>query len=189
MIGLNVTIPYKESVLQYLDEISDDANTIGAVNCIKILVGKLIGYNTDAFGFEESLANFVDKKIDMAFVLGTGGSSKAIQFVLHKMNIPFQLVSSKNKERAIAYSEIESHLGATNLYINTTPLGMFPETGNCPDIPYNKLTERDFLFDLIYNPAETLFLKKGKQQGCKTENGLEMLKLQAEKSWEIWNRE
>jgi shikimate dehydrogenase len=199
LAGLNVTIPYKETVMDYLHEIDKAALEIEAVNCIKVTNGKLKGYNTDVFGFENSLRPFIcrnefynkEKKVYelpaiTAFILGTGGSAKAVKHVLRKVGIPFFSVSRK-EENAIRYTEIGNYFGNYNLIINTTPLGMFPNTEACPDIPYEQLTEKDFLFDLVYNPEETLFLKKGKQQGAKTQNGLEMLKLQAEKSWEIWN--
>jgi shikimate dehydrogenase len=185
--GLNVTIPYKESVIKYLDEVDTTAEAIGAVNCIKVINGKLKGFNTDVFGFEVSLRKFLTKIPDQIFVLGTGGSSKAVCFVLKSMNLPFINVSREKKGDCISYDEIESRMKQGNLFINTTPLGMFPDMNEAPQIPFDKLKQRDFLFDLIYNPEETLFLKKSKEHGAKTKNGLEMLRLQAEKSWEIWN--
>lgn len=200
LVGLNVTIPYKETVMDYLDEIDREALKVDAVNCIKITNGKLKGYNTDVFGFENTLRPFIcreefyNKEMKVyelppvaAFVLGTGGSSKAVKYVLRKSGISFLSVSREEKEEAITYNEIGKHFGNYNLFINTTPVGMFPEVDACPDIPYEQLTHRDFLFDLTYNPTETLFLKKGRERGANTQNGLEMLKLQAEKSWEIWN--
>ena len=191
LIGLNVTIPYKESVIDYLDDVSNEAREIGAVNCIKVENGKLVGYNTDAFGFETSLtqnfSKFLNFKEVQAFILGTGGSSKAVKFVLKKLNLSFVKVSRDKKSDSISYQEIERQMKAKNLFINTTPLGMFPETNAAPEIPYHLLSENDFLFDLVYNPAETEFLKRGKVKGAGTKNGLEMLELQAEKSWEIWN--
>lgn len=200
LAGLNVTIPYKETVMDYLDEIDLEALKIDAVNCIKVTNGKLKGYNTDAFGFENTLRPFICREefynnemkvyelpFICAFVLGTGGSAKAVKYVLSKSGITFFSVSRHEKEDAITYSEIEKHLGDYNLFVNTTPLGMYPDVDCCPDIPYERLTHRDFLYDLTYNPSETLFLKKGRESGVNTQNGLEMLKLQAEKSWEIWN--
>ena len=186
LVGLNVTIPYKEDIIPFLDDINDEAREIGAVNCIKIENGKLKGYNTDVYGFEKSVSSFLKSSVDVAFVLGTGGSSKAVCYVLKKLKIPFKLVSRTEKGNCIIYSQIEGHLKDSNLFINTTPLGMFPQTEAAPEIPYEKVTEKDFFFDLVYNPAETLFLKKGKQNGAQTKNGEEMLELQAEKSWEIW---
>jgi shikimate dehydrogenase len=185
--GLNVTIPYKESVIKYLDELDATAEAIGAINCIKIIEGRLKGFNTDVFGFEVSLKKFVTEIPDQIFVLGTGGSSKAVCFVLKAMNLPFIKVSRKSTPNCALYEEVESLMKQSNLFINTTPLGMFPEVDQAPQIPFVKLSERDFLFDLIYNPEETLFLKRGKEGEAKTQNGLEMLQLQAEKSWEIWN--
>jgi shikimate dehydrogenase len=200
LVGLNVTIPYKETVMDYLDEIDREALQVDAVNCIKVVNGKLKGYNTDVFGFENTLRPFIcrnefynnEMKVYelpniTAFVLGTGGSAKAVKHVLRRADISFLSVSREGSEDVITYSEIEEHLGDYNLFMNTTPLGMYPEVDCCPDIPYERLTQRDFLYDLTYNPTETLFLKKGRERGANTQNGLEMLKLQAEKSWEIWN--
>lgn len=194
LIGLNVTIPYKQSVLDYLDDVSAEAKEIGAVNCIKVVGGdtnqgkKLIGYNTDTFGFRESLSGLIKDANNLrAFVLGTGGSSKAVSYVLRYMNIDFVLVSREKNGTFITYSEVEKHLSTSNLFVNTTPLGMFPDTDSFAPIPYHLLTPKDFLFDLVYNPAETEFLKRGKAAGAITKNGLEMLQLQAEKSWDIWN--
>ncbi len=188
LMGLNVTIPYKEAVLNYVDILSPDAAQIGAVNCLKIDYGKIEGYNTDVYGFEFSLVKTLAVKPEQAFVLGTGGSSKAVAYVLDKLNIPFYKVSREKKDNGIAYNEIEGLMLGRNLFINTTPLGMFPAVDACADIPYDKIGSRDVLFDLIYNPAETEFLKRGKAQGAVIKNGLDMLELQAEKSWEIWNR-
>lgn len=185
--GLNVTIPYKEAVLNYVDILSPDAAVIGAVNCLKLNGDKVEGFNTDAYGFEISLLKILSVKPDQAFVLGTGGSSKAVGYVLNKLNIPFYSVSREKKDSGIAYNEIEGLMRGRNLFINTTPLGMFPAVDACPDVPYDKLSNHDVLFDLIYNPSETEFLKRGKVQDAIIKNGLEMLELQAEKSWEIWN--
>lgn len=191
LCGLNVTIPYKELVMDYLDEITAEAEEIGAVNCICIQDQKLIGHNTDVYGFEKSLLELLTEKSNtdfQAFVLGSGGSSKAVKYVLEKMRIPFQMVSREAKESAIHYKDIPALLGERNLFINTTPLGMLPDIETYPDIPYTHLTGDDVLFDLVYNPEETLFLKKGKEKGAKVCNGRQMLELQAEKSWEIWNQ-
>ncbi|MBL0308963.1 MAG: shikimate dehydrogenase [Bacteroidetes bacterium] len=186
--GLNVTIPYKESVLDFLHETDKTAQEIGAVNCIHIKDGKLAGYNTDAIGFELSLKNFLSSIPQHAFVLGTGGSSKAVRFILHKMQIPFSVISRSAKDGALTYQEISGKMKASNLFINCTPAGMYPDIDLAPAIPYEELGTQDFLYDLVYNPAETLFLKKGKEKGAKTKNGLEMLELQAEESWRIWNQ-
>ena len=187
LIGLNVTIPYKELVIAFLDELTQEAREIGAVNCIKRDNEKWEGWNTDCYGFEASMQKLLTTIPDKTFVLGTGGSSKAVQFVLKKLNLPFVKVSREKKADCISYREIASAMEEKNLFINTTPLGMFPEVNVAPEIPYELLSENDFLFDLIYNPSETLFLKKGKEKGCRIKNGSEMLQLQAEKSWEIWN--
>jgi len=191
--GLNVTIPFKVSVLPYLNAVAPEAATIGAVNCIKIkrdVFGiTLTGYNTDVYGFWESLLPALKSYHTDALVLGTGGASKAVCFALKQMGINYTLVSrSGNEEGVLNYSQLNENVINKNLLIiNTTPVGMHPEAGNYPDIPYNHLTERHLLFDLIYNPAETRFLKLGSQAGATTLNGLHMLELQAEKSWEIWN--
>ena len=186
--GLNVTVPYKEAVIEFLNEIDPMAKSIGAVNCVKINSGYLKGYNTDAPAFEESLKSFLTTKPQQAFVLGTGGSARAVCFVLQKLHIPYLLVSRRLGSHRIHYGGILKNMKDTNLFINTTPQGMFPHIENYPHIPYFKLTENDFLFDLIYNPEETVFLQRGKAKGAHIKNGLEMLHLQAEKSWEIWNR-
>jgi len=186
LVGLNITIPYKESAMPFLDFVSEEAKQIGAVNCVKIIDGLLAGYNTDVFGFEQSLQNFIAIPAHV-FVLGTGGSSKAVEFVLRKLNLPFVKVSREKKAGCISYAEIAQEMKSKNLFINTTPLGMFPDVSSAPEIPYELLSENNFLFDLVYNPEETEFLKSGKLRGTKTKNGLEMLQLQAKKSWEIWN--
>lgn len=187
LIGLNVTIPYKQAVLNYVDTLSSDAGEIGAVNCVKINGDRVEGYNTDAYGFETSLLRLLQVKPAQTFVLGNGGSAKAVRYVLKKLGIPFYTVSREKKDNTISYRAIEDLMLESNLFINTTPLGMYPSVDASADIPYSKLTSKDILFDLIYNPAETEFLKRGKAQGATIKNGLEMLQLQAEKSWEIWN--
>ncbi len=193
LCGFNVTIPYKEEIIPFLDELDSSASAVGAVNTVVLKNKKKIGYNTDVFGFEGSLIDFLAKaqrtQSEMkAFVLGTGGSSKAVSFVLKKLGIDFQFVSRTKKENIISYADLKPQtILEHKLIINTTPVGMFPETQDAPDIPYSFITSQHFLFDLIYNPAETEFLKRGKQHGAAIKNGLEMLQLQAEKSWEIWN--
>jgi shikimate dehydrogenase len=188
LLGLNVTIPYKEAVLPYLHQLDSIAEAIGAVNCIKVENDKLIGYNTDAYGFEVSLNHLLRHKPDMAFVLGTGGAAKAVWYVLNKLGIPFVRVSTRQASDSIGYAEVAQHLQASNLIVNTTPLGMYPNVNECVDLPYHLLTAHDYLFDLIYNPAETLFMHKGKEQGAAIMSGLLMLRMQAEESWEIWQR-
>ncbi|MDC9723159.1 MAG: shikimate dehydrogenase [Urechidicola sp.] len=187
--GFNVTIPYKQSIMRYLSEIDNDAKKIGAVNTIKINDdNELIGYNTDIYGFENSLLPLLKPHHRNALILGTGGASKAIAFVLDKLNIEYQFVSRTKSGQTISYADltqevIESH----QLIINCTPLGTHPKIESCPEIPYQFLTEHHFLYDLIYNPSETTFLKNGLKKGAIIKNGLEMLELQAEKSWEIWS--
>lgn len=185
--GLNVTIPYKEAVINFLNEVDNTAKAIGAVNCIKITGSYLKGYNTDAPAFEQSLKCFLTTTPKQTFVLGTGGSAKAVCFVLKNMGIPYLPVSRQPQKGNIGYDQVQENMKQSNLFINATPVGMFPATENFPGIPYDKLTENDFLFDLVYNPLETEFLKRGKAKGAHTKNGIEMLYLQAEKSWEIWN--
>ncbi|MDO9262236.1 MAG: shikimate dehydrogenase [Flavobacteriaceae bacterium] len=186
--GLSVTIPYKEQIIPFLDDISSDVKAIGAVNCIKIQHQKLIGYNTDIFGFEKSFKTLLQPFHQKALILGTGGASKAVKFVLKKLNIPFISVArNPKKEDEITYQSLTHQLiDEYQIIINCTPVGTFPSVNDFPPIPYESLTTHHFLFDLIYNPSETVFLKKGKEKGALIKNGLEMLELQAEKAWEIW---
>jgi shikimate dehydrogenase len=191
LCGLNVTIPHKERVLDFLDSVDEAAAAIGAVNVIKITNGRTVGYNSDVYGFEQSLFHFLPTTINptmKALILGTGGASLAVQYVLRKLNIPFQIVTRKKEQNnRLTYGEITPLLlNEHPLIINTTPLGMYPNTTEAPTLPYEHLTQNHFLFDLVYNPEETLFMKLGKKQGAKVKNGLEMLHLQAEKAWEIW---
>ena len=186
--GLNVTIPYKESVVKYLDTLDETAVEIGAVNTIKIADQKLSGFNTDAYGFMQSISRMLEPQHHQALILGTGGSSKAVAWSLKKMGIGYQFVSRKpDGPEAISYAEAGRQISQSKIIINTTPAGMFPHITESPDIPYEKLTASHLLFDLVYNPEETLFLRQGKAQQAKIKNGLEMLQLQAEKSWQIWN--
>ena len=185
--GLNVTIPYKELVLPFLKELSPAAEQIGAVNTINIKNGELYGFNTDVYGFEKSLAPLLKSNHQKALILGTGGAAKAVQYVLEKLNIDFKYVSRTPQSNQLTYSNIDKNtLTEYHLIINTTPLGMSPKIDSCPAIAYEHLTDQHLLYDLVYNPPETLFLKKGKDQGATIKNGLEMLVLQAEKSWEIY---
>jgi shikimate dehydrogenase len=182
--GLNVTFPYKETIIPFLDKLSDDAKNIGAVNTIQIANGKLIGENTDVIGFKQSISPLLaDRKT--ALILGDGGAAKAVKFVFNQLNISFKTIT---RNSLIDYSDItEELIGNQTIIINTTPIGMSPKIKDYPKIPYELLTEEHLLFDLIYNPQETLFLKYGKANKACTENGLEMLKIQAEASWNIWN--
>ncbi|MDP4687391.1 MAG: shikimate dehydrogenase [Salibacteraceae bacterium] len=183
--GFNVTIPYKESVLSYLNQLSDEAKQIGAVNCVLIEDEKLIGHNTDVFGFEVSISQWLNKPIKQALILGNGGSAKAVKFALKRLEIPFEIVS---RSGALNYENLPASLvHDSHLIINTTPLGMSPQTEAFPDIAYEAIGSQHFVFDLIYNPSETPFLRKCKLAGASIKNGAEMLKLQAEKSWEIWS--
>ena len=189
--GMNVTIPYKEVVIPFLDEIDSEAKEIGAVNTIKFLEnGKLKGFNTDVVGFLNSLKPLLEEHHTKALILGTGGASKAIAYALKKLEIDFKFVSrNPSAENEISYSDLSEEIITTHtIIINCTPLGTFPETDLCPNIPYQFITSKHLLYDLIYNPASTTFLQKGKNKGAKTKNGLEMLQLQAEESWQIWNR-
>lgn len=189
--GLNVTIPYKEAVIGYLNKLDEGARAIGAVNCIKIEHGFSYGYNTDAYGFERSLEEFLSAhhaQPAQALVLGTGGASKAVAFVLKKFHIPFKFVSREPGKGDLTYESLTS-LEEYPLIVNTTPLGMSPHFDSLPDIPYHCLGSQHLLYDLVYNPAETAFLKKGAAQGAATQNGLPMLYYQAERAWEIWNQQ
>jgi shikimate dehydrogenase len=191
LIGLNVTIPYKQQVINYLDELEDEAALIGAVNTIKIdrTEERLIlkGFNTDVYGFEESIRKVIGDQHKKALILGTGGASKAVAFVLEKLNIHFSYVSRNPKHsNTIFYDQLTPELVKEHtIIINTSPLGMFPNTETCPDIPYDALTKDHILYDLVYNPEKTLFLRKGEQKKAAIINGLPMLCLQAEKSWQI----
>jgi shikimate dehydrogenase len=191
--GLSVTIPYKEAIIPYLNEMDITAKQTGAVNCIKIEQkgGKpfLTGYNTDFFGFKQSIKPFLESKHERALIIGTGGASKAVQFVLKEIGIDFLLVSRNPTEKNhISYEDLNEYaIKAHLLIINTTPLGMYPNNETFPPIPYEALTPDHFLYDLVYNPEETHFLKMGRQQGAMVLNGLDMLKMQAEKAWETFN--
>jgi shikimate dehydrogenase len=187
--GLNVTIPHKENIIQYLDEIDPAAKEIAAVNVIKIINGKLKGFNSDFYGFRQSLLNFIGKEKNMkALILGTGGAAKATKAALTDLKIPYHFVSRNKNDNNFSYEELNDKIFAEyKLIINTSPLGMYPKIDTCPEIPYQYLGPNHFLFDLVYNPEETLFMKKGKEKGAQVKNGLEMLHLQAEKAWEIWN--
>ncbi len=190
LAGLNVTIPYKESVIPFLHMKDPVVEEIAACNCIKIVNRKLTGYNTDVTGFEISLVEKLTVKDKHALILGTGGSSKAVAWVLKKKGIKFLFVS-RNKsilENQITYKEMSQEIvAAYPLIINTTPLGMEPKTGDCPPIPYQWIGPGHYLFDLIYNPVKTLFLQKGEKTGARIKNGSDMLAIQAEASWNIWN--
>ncbi|MBC8053551.1 MAG: shikimate dehydrogenase [Sphingobacteriaceae bacterium] len=203
LCGLNVTIPHKIGIMFYLDKVTPEAKAIDAVNCIRIINQKpvesfftgeftsmkvrLEGHNTDAYGFEESLKPLLKKHHNKALILGNGGAARAVAFVLDKLDIDFKIVSRKASRKQIKYSQLNAAIMREHtVIINTTPLGMSPDISTCPDIPYDLITDRHLLYDLVYNPAETEFMKRGKEKGAGVKNGEEMLHLQAEKAWEIW---
>lgn len=186
--GLNVTIPYKEEVVRFLNSKNKIVESIAACNCIKIVNGELHGYNTDAVAFKNSLQKYLKPHHQCALILGTGGASKAVQYALKELNIDFLLVSRHKKENQLGYEDagtdtIQSH----QIIINATPLGMFPNVEQDPPILYKAITPNHLLYDLIYNPAKTKFLQQGETQGATIVNGYEMLLAQAEESWRIWN--
>ena len=188
--GLNVTIPYKEKVIPYLDKINKKAKAIGAVNTIKITKkGKLVGYNTDCYGFKKTLKPLIKSHHKNALILGTGGASKAIAYTLDEMGITYKYVSRKLSEGiGFSYDTLtEDDIKNHQIIINCTPLGTFPDIEDCPNIPYEGISKKHILFDLIYNPEETKFLKHGKENQATIINGLGMLEFQAEKAWSIWN--
>ena len=192
--GLNVTIPYKEQVIPYLDDLDEDARLIGAVNVIKFSKGlfgkvKLKGYNSDIIGFKQSIEPLLKEHHRKALILGTGGASKAVFQGLKQLGVASTFVSRKAKEYCITYEEITPKvMEQYSVIVNTTPLGMYPNVNACPDIPYDLLTSDHLLYDLLYNPDETLFMRKGKEKGAVVKNGLEMLLLQAFAAWEIWQK-
>lgn len=201
--GLNVTIPYKESVLPFLNELDETAKEIGAVNCIRMIEDetqptgkKLIGYNTDAFGFRQSIKPFLETHHERALILGTGGASKAVHHVLKTIGIDCYFVTRTKiidnqliTKKEFSYEELNDYvMSAFKLIVNTTPVGMYPNVADAPAIPYELLTPTHLLYDLVYNPLETEFLKRGKKAGASTINGLTMLHQQAEEAWRIWNQ-
>ena len=190
LVGLNVTIPYKEQVLEFVAQSRNEVKEIKAANTIKIVDGILIAYNTDVIGFENSFTKKLKPSQKKALILGTGGSSKAVQYVLEKLRIDFLLVSRNktNKEGMIPYSMIDKNLlDQYQVIINCTPVGLSPNDSECPQIPYQFIASDHYLFDLVYKPEKTLFLKKGEEMGAEIQNGYEMLIIQAEESWKIWN--
>jgi len=188
--GLNVTIPYKEEIIPYLDRLDVSAEQVGAVNVLKNINGKWVGYNSDYYGFKQSLEEWLTNTDIKALVLGTGGASKAILAALRQLKIAYKLVSRSEDKSDFTYKRLHADsnlIRAYKLIINTTPVGMYPNIDASPDLDYSQLTPEHFLYDLVYNPEETVFMIRGKKQGSQIKNGLEMLELQAEKSWEIWN--
>lgn len=204
LCGLNVTIPYKESVIPFLNELDETAKAVGAVNCIKITRNgnsiHLKGYNTDVYGFRQSIKPFLEIQHERALILGTGGASKAVAYVLKEIGINTYFVSREKSQKAevksqkagnniFTYDELnENVINAFKLIVNTSPVGTFPNINDAPAIPYNFISASHLLYDLVYNPPETEFLKRGKAQGASTVNGLSMLQQQAEEAWSIWNK-
>ena len=194
LCGLNVTIPYKEQVIGYLDELDKDAAAIGAVNVIKIDRSKgklkLIGYNSDVLGFTQSIEGLLEPHHKKALILGTGGASKAINYGLKQLGLETLFVSrNRHNDNTITYSELTPEImNDYKVIVNCTPVGMYPKADECPDIPYECLTPEHLLYDLLYNPDTTLFMKKGSDNGAIVKNGLEMLLLQAFGAWDIWNK-
>jgi shikimate dehydrogenase len=200
ILGLNVTIPYKESVIPFLNELDATAKAVGAVNCIKIewkndKTPWLKGYNTDVFGFRQSIKPFLEKRHERAIILGTGGAAKAAAYVLKEIGLDCYFVTRfKNNQKSqisnsFAYADLNEYIfNAFKLIVNTTPVGMFPNVKEAPSIPYDLLTPSHLLYDMVYNPAETEFLKRGKEKGAETINGISMLHQQAEEAWRIWNK-
>ncbi|MBL6872806.1 MAG: shikimate dehydrogenase [Flavobacteriales bacterium] len=184
--GFNVTIPFKESIIPFLDDIDESAKEINAVNCVKRVNDKLIGHNTDYIGFKKSIKPLLNNTHKKALILGSGGASKAIIYALKELKIEYKVISRKSEfnYHSIDKKTINNH----QIIINCTPLGTYPDIHSFPPIPYEYLSENHLLYDLVYNPEETEFLKKGKYYNCQTKNGLEMLQIQAEKSYIIWSK-
>ncbi len=188
--GFNITIPYKEKILPFLHHQTDAVQKIGACNCVKIESGRLTGYNTDVKGFEISLKEKLLPKHNSALILGTGGAAKAVAYILQQLGIPYKYISRKNNSNSnvVEYSQITKEIISSHkLIVNTTPVGMYPNVHEAPQILYDAITADHYLYDLTYNPSKTLFLQKGEAQGASIKNGQEMLILQAEESWKIWN--
>lgn len=194
--GLNVTIPYKQNIIHFIDDISTDASNVGAVNTIEIMQKGYIGYNTDIFGFEFSFKKHIKFHHKKALILGTGGASKAVIFVLKKLGIDYRCVSrneyysNKNEySKNFTYEEITKYvLKDFKVIINCTPVGTYPNINDCPKIPYWEIYQKHYLYDMVYNPIESRLLREGRKMGCFTKNGFEMLQLQADKAWSLWNR-
>ena len=194
--GLNVTIPYKEKVIPFMDELDETAEKVGAVNVIKIIKGekagviKLVGYNSDYMAFRNSIAPLLTPEMTSALVLGTGGASKAVKAALESLDIDVDLVSRRKSASIITYEELTKQMiHSHNVIVNTTPLGTYPDTELCPDIPYRFITPQHLCYDLVYNPSETMFMKKAKERGAIVKSGLEMLLLQAFESYRIWTED
>ena len=186
--GLNVTIPYKKAVIPFLQYPSNVVQAIQACNCIRFYEGAFYGYNTDVIGFEQSLLPFLQPHHQKALILGTGGAAAAVEWVMKKLGITYQLVSRTASAACMSYASLSPDIiEAHSLIINTSPVGMYPNVEDAPDLPYEAMTAKHHLYDLVYNPAQTKFLALGAAQGATTQNGLDMLHIQANASWEIWN--
>lgn len=192
LVGFNVTIPYKQQIIPYLDALDAQAREVGAVNCVKIeRDGRRVGYNTDVDGIRLSLDKLLGKeKVGSALVLGTGGASQAVQYVLRERGIDYKVVSREKGKADLTYDDLTQEvMAAHRLIINASPVGMYPACENCPNIPYAMLSGSHFLFDLVYNPLTTRFMELGAEQGAATLSGIDMLYAQAESAWRIWNRD
>lgn len=193
LVGFNVTIPYKQQIIKYLDSLDESASSVGAVNVVKIEnrdgIKRLIGYNSDVYGFYTSIKPLLRENNKKALILGTGGASKAVAAMLSKLGITYKFVSRTKSDNQYCYSDLnEEILQEYTVIVNTTPIGMFPNVNDCPLLPYEYITDKHLAYDLVYNPETTLFLSRAKKNGATVKNGLEMLHLQAERSWEIWNK-
>lgn len=185
--GLNVTIPYKQAIIPYLDELSPEARAVGAVNTVSVEGAKITGHNTDVYGFEKSLSPLLSAHHKKAAVLGSGGASRAAAYVLTKLEIDFVVISRGGAEGTLTYADLTDRFREFQLIVNTTPLGTYPAVEECAALPFHLVNENYLFYDLVYNPAETALLRYARQRGAKIKNGLEMLHLQAEKAWYIWN--
>lgn len=187
--GFAITIPYKQQIIPYLFQSSEIVKQVNACNCVSIVDGKLIGFNTDIIGFEKSLLKDLKNYHKKSLILGNGGASLAVQYVLRKLGIEFNIVSRKKSESTLSYDNLNNEIiQQHHIIINTTPLGTFPNIANCPSLPYQYLNNQHYLFDMVYNPSITTFMNKGLQQNCFVKNGYEMLVIQAEENWKIWNK-
>ena len=192
LVGFNVTIPYKQQIIPYLDALDAQAREVGAVNCVKIeRDGRRVGYNTDVDGIRLSLDKLLgEERVLAALILGTGGASQAVQYVLRERGISYKVVSRDANKADLTYGDLTQDVMATHrLIINASPVGMYPACDNCPDIPYAMLSGSHYLFDLVYNPLTTRFMELGAEQGAATLSGIDMLYAQAESAWRIWNRD
>ncbi len=188
LCGFNITIPYKKKVLSFLTHADETVTVLGACNCVHIKNGQLLGYNTDVIGFEKSLKPFLQPNHQKALILGTGGAAAAVAYVLGKLNIEFQFVSRDEGESNLSYEQLNDRIiNDHTLIVNTSPVGQYPNINEAPALPYDNIGTQHHLFDLIYNPNETSFLQNGRSRGATIQNGYEMLVLQAEASWDIWN--